>query len=131
MLCIALAVLLAAGAVGIYLEGTARVAENPQESIYTAERAAEKLAPAVPLLIAAAALAVLGIALGAKDPKAGKPAGKAACAPPAAELKNAGVIRAAVVVAAAAFILAGVLNGSARDALIKAIHICTECVGLG
>ena len=84
MLCIALAVLLAAGAVGIYLEGTARVAENPQESIYTAERAAEKLAPAVPLLIAAAALAVLGIALGAKDPKAGKPAGKAACAPAAA-----------------------------------------------
>ena len=74
---------------------------------------------------------VLGIALGAKDPKAGKPAGKAACAPPAAELKNAGVIRAAVVVAAAAFILAGVLNGSARDVLIKAIHICTECVGLG
>ena len=131
MLCIALAVLLAAGAVGIYLEGTARVAENPQESIYTAERATEKLAPAVPLLIAAAALAVLGIALGAKDPKAGKPAGKAACAPPAAELKNAGVIRAAVVVAAAAFILAGVLNGSARDVLIKAIHICTECVGLG
>ena len=131
MLCIALAVLLAAGAVGIYLEGTARVAENPRESIYTAERAAEKRAPAVPLLIAAAALAVLGIALGAKDPKAGKPAGKAACAPPAAELKNAGVIRAAVVVAAAAFILAGVLNGSARDVLIKAIHICTECVGLG
>ena len=131
MLCIALAVLLAAGAVGIYVEGTARVAENPRESIYTAERAAEKLAPAVPLLIAAAALAVLGIALGAKDPKAGKPAGKAACAPPAAELKNAGVIRAAVVVAAAAFILAGVLNGSARDVLIKAIHICTECVGLG
>ena len=131
MLCIALAVLLAAGAAGIYLEGSARVAENPQESIYTAESAAGRLAPAVPLFIAAAALAVLGIALGAKDPKAGKPAGKAACAPPAAELKNAGVIRAAVVVAAAAFILAGVLNGSARDVLIKAIHICTECVGLG
>ena len=37
----------------------------------------------------------------------------------------------ATVVAAAAFILAGVLNGSARDVLIKAIHICTECVGLG
>ena len=68
---------------------------------------------------------------GRVERKAGKPAGKAACAPPAAELKNAGVIRAAVVVAAAAFILAGVLNGSARDVLIKAIHICTECVGLG
>ncbi len=131
MLCIALAVLLAAGAVGIYVEGTARVAENPRESIYTAERAAEKLAPAVPLLIAAAALAVLGTALGVKDPKAGKPAKAQGPVTPKAEMKHAGVIRAAVVVAAAAFILAGVLNGSARDVLIKAIHICTECVGLG
>lgn len=131
MLCIALAVLLAAGAVGIYLEGTARVAENPRESIYTAERAADKLAPAVPLLVAAVALAVLGIALGVKDPKAGKPAKAQGPVTPKAEMKHAGVIRAAVVVAAAAFILAGVLNGSARDVLIKAIHICTECVGLG
>ncbi len=131
MLCIALAVLLAAGAVGIYLEGTARVAENPQESIYTAEGAAGRLAPAVPLFIAAAALAVLGIALGVKDPKAGKAAKAQGPVTPKAEMKHAGVIRAAVVVAAAAFILAGVLNGSARDVLIKAIHICTECVGLG
>ena len=131
MLCILLAALLAAGAVGILREGTARVAENPQESIYTAEGAAGRLAPAVPLLIAAAALAVLGIALGVKDPKAGKPAGKTAYVPPAAEPKHTGVIRAAVVVAAAAFILAGILNGSARDVLVKAVHICTECIGLG
>ena len=33
--------------------------------------------------------------------------------------------------AAFAFIIAGVLNGSALDVLIKAITICTECVGLG
>ena len=131
MLCIALAVLLAAGAAGIYLEGSARVAENPQESIYTAESAAGRLAPAVPLFIAAAALAVLGIALGVKDPEAGKPAKAGGRTAPKAEWKHAGVIRAAVVVAAAAFILAGVLNGSARDVLVKAIHICTECVGLG
>ena len=131
MLCIALAVLLAAGAAGIYREGSARVAENPQESIYTAESAAGRLAPAVPLFIAAAALAVLGIALGVKDPKAGKPAKISGPVTPKAEPKHAGVIRAAVVVAAAVFILAGVLNGSARDVLVKAIHICTECVGLG
>ena len=131
MLCIALAVLLAAGAAGIYLEGSARVAENPQESICTAESAADKLAPAVPLFIAAAALAVLGIVLGVKDPKAGKPAKAEGPVTPKADWKHAGVIRAAVVVAAAVFILAGVLNGSARDVLVKAIHICTECVGLG
>ena len=27
--------------------------------------------------------------------------------------------------------LAGVLNGGLRDVLIKAINICTECIGLG
>ncbi|MBR4502489.1 MAG: thioredoxin [Clostridia bacterium] len=28
-------------------------------------------------------------------------------------------------------IIAGALNGSALDVLVKAITICTECVGLG
>ncbi|MBO4837186.1 MAG: thioredoxin [Clostridia bacterium] len=28
-------------------------------------------------------------------------------------------------------ILSGILNGSARDVLIKAITICSECIGLG
>ncbi|MBR4458933.1 MAG: hypothetical protein IKS31_08240 [Clostridia bacterium] len=32
---------------------------------------------------------------------------------------------------AAALILLGVLNGGMRDVLIKAINICTECIGLG
>ena len=32
---------------------------------------------------------------------------------------------------AAAMIAAGVLNGGMRDVLIKAINICTECIGLG
>lgn len=40
-------------------------------------------------------------------------------------------VRAAVLIAAALFIAAGILNGSALDVLIKAITICTECVGLG
>ena len=29
------------------------------------------------------------------------------------------------------FMLLGVINGGARDVLIKAINICTECIGLG
>lgn len=28
-------------------------------------------------------------------------------------------------------IAAGILNGGMRDVLIKAINICTECIGLG
>lgn len=33
--------------------------------------------------------------------------------------------------AAAAFIVLGVMNGGLRDVLVKAINICTECIGLG
>ena len=32
---------------------------------------------------------------------------------------------------AAALIALGVLNGGLRDVLVKAVRICTECIGLG
>lgn len=41
------------------------------------------------------------------------------------------VLRAALYAAAIALIVLGVLNGGMRDVLIKAINICTECIGLG
>ncbi|MBR1708907.1 MAG: hypothetical protein IJ719_08780 [Clostridia bacterium] len=44
---------------------------------------------------------------------------------------NARILRVALLVAAVVLIVAGILNGSARDVLYKAITICTECVGLG
>jgi len=40
-------------------------------------------------------------------------------------------VRVALLTAAGAFILFGVLNGSLDDVLLKAINICTECIGLG
>ena len=45
--------------------------------------------------------------------------------------KGMGALQIALIVAAVGFIIAGVLNGSAKDVLYKAINICTECVGLG
>ena len=39
--------------------------------------------------------------------------------------------RVAVGVTAVVFIIVGALNGDAHDVLIKAINICTECIGLG
>ena len=44
---------------------------------------------------------------------------------------KARIVRAVIIVAAVVFIVAGAINGSARDVLYKAITICTECVGLG
>jgi hypothetical protein len=41
------------------------------------------------------------------------------------------VIRIAVGVTAITFIILGVCNGGMKDVFIKAINICTECIGLG
>lgn len=41
------------------------------------------------------------------------------------------VLRAVLYAAAIALVVLGVLNGGMRDVLIKAINICTECIGLG
>lgn len=39
--------------------------------------------------------------------------------------------RIVVVVIAVAFVIVGIFNGGARDVFIKAVNICTECIGLG
>ncbi|MBD5131248.1 MAG: hypothetical protein HDT28_01445 [Clostridiales bacterium] len=41
------------------------------------------------------------------------------------------IVRGAVAVVAVTFIIVGALNGGAHDVLVKAINICTECIGLG
>lgn len=41
------------------------------------------------------------------------------------------VVRAIIFAVGVTFIVLGALNGGARDVLIKAINICTECIGLG
>ena len=47
------------------------------------------------------------------------------------DTKVRNVVRAALYVAAAVMLVAGISNGGMRDVLIKAINICTECIGLG
>lgn len=46
-----------------------------------------------------------------------------------AKIRNAA--RIAVFAAAVILIVAGILNGGMFDVLVKAINICTECIGLG
>ena len=45
--------------------------------------------------------------------------------------RTAMIVRAIVLVLAIVFIVLGIFNGGARDVLVKAVNICTECVGLG
>lgn len=129
--CTALAALLCLAAVGIWREGSVRKAADPTESVYTPEAVAEKLASIEPLAFAGLGLLAAGLVLGVKDNGAEEPAKENAVPAPARPSKRTGAVRAALIAAAVALIVAGALNGSARDVLYKAITICTECVGLG
>ena len=73
LVCVALVALLAASAIGIYREGSARKAEHPMESIYTPEDVAQKFAPIAPLFFAGIGLLIAGLVLGVKDENAEKP----------------------------------------------------------
>ena len=44
---------------------------------------------------------------------------------------GAHTLRTVLLLASVIFILIGIFNGSLKDVLLKAINICTECVGLG
>ncbi len=63
--------------------------------------------------------------------KTERAAGEGTVSGPVDPPKKSGALQAVLIVAAVFFILMGVLNGSARDVINKAIAICTECVGLG
>ena len=63
-----------------------------------------------------------------EEKAAGIKAEKSAEAP---KLKMQDMLQMVVFITAVVFILAGIFNGSARDVLMKAVKICTECVGLG
>ena len=67
-----------------------------------------------------------------REIEAANDAPKTAPAPQAAK-KNTFLTVGRVVLAAAAlaFIIAGIANGGMRDVLVKAVNICTECIGLG
>lgn len=69
------------------------------------------------------------IALLKGAPKA-SPAGDAQDAPKAPG-RVSPIVYVLLYAAAAAFIVLGVMNGGLRDVLVKAINICTECIGLG
>ena len=134
--CILLASLLCAAAVSICMEGLARKAEDPLAAIYTPEIVAEKLRLIAPLFAVFILLLPAGLLPGIREKRKDRPAGRdlpyhagGTGSPDAAGKKKA--FQAAIVVIAAALIIAGIFNGSARDVLIKAITICTECIGLG
>ena len=142
VLCVVIAVLLAAGALSLYLDGAARQAEGDLfYYMFTRARAGAKLLPILPLLFCAFGLTVAGVILGIKDENAEKPVRdekllrdlgnlREKAVHPQADQKTR-ILRTAVLVIALILIILGILNGGMEDVLAKGAAICTECVGLG
>ena len=101
------------------------------EPAFTREKAAEKLALLLPLLAVTLLWAVIGGVLGIRDGHQDAPNAYKGDMPGPAASSAVPRVRLVLLIAAAGLIAAGVLNGGLRDVLIKAINICTECIGLG
>lgn len=160
-LCVLIAVLLSASAIRIYADGSAwQAAGHPSDWIFTREKAAAALMPILPLILLSIAMTVYGLVKGIKDENADKPvrdaallrdmrstradtpaasgeenaaakAGKRLHDTPEAVVRSRILLRRVLMAAAVLFIILGIVNGGMKDVLVKAIKICTECVGLG
>lgn len=130
VLTLALALLLIGSAVELYLQGLALWQENPAAVIYSPEAVGEKLKLLLPgfVLWLAALAAVLAFHGGESNQSS--LIGRAVQPAKAPEDKPA-VLRRILLLLAVALILLGIFCGGARDVLVKAANICTECIGLG
>lgn len=152
---IAVCLLLCWQAIDIYLTGNSpdnfsapgvRIAP-----VYSREIVGERLAAVSPALFLYLALVVAGLALqsaggGAKHPSpfqaedrlrtlrgrvSQAPQEKQPPAAPARDRRALPALRIALYAAAIVLIALGVMNGGLWDVLVKAVNICTECIGLG
>ena len=138
VLCALLFAALAAGAISIYAQGVRDAAAGLSGPVFTRERVADRLSYVWPVLAALAALNIFGWFTGipsAPDDRRSAPAGEIhAREKPVTRVLSGrrGVALRAILIAAAALLIAlGIANGGMRDVFLKAIRICTECVGLG
>ena len=138
-LCILWVILMAAAAIRIYTTGLAYQAQgHPEAWIYTREKAVEAIGRYLPILLLAVISNIACVFLGVRDEDQDKPVRdpdlmeiykkEGNGEERARKLKTA---RIAVFAVAVVFVIAGIMNGSMEDMLIKAVNICTECIGLG
>ena len=107
--------------------------------VYSLPIVRERLTAVAPVLAIYLAAVAVGLMLQALDREKPRPS---VCRGPEETLRRrmaAGdaprpvspYLRAALYAVAVVLIVLGVMNGGLRDVLVKAINICTECIGLG
>ena len=128
---------LTAAGVVLYLRGSAAVQAHTAETIFTREQVSQALRPFLIPALVLAALLIAAAAAHAGAPDGASSASRSLTAA-ARDAKSVSAYRGMsagwlwlCLLAAAALIGAGVLNGGLRDVLVKAVNICTECIGLG
>ena len=119
----------------IYLTGN--LSENINAGVYISpvyslEIVSARLSKLTPLLAIYGVLAIANIVMHLGFGKAERPAGKIRrCPVPKQPGKMQRIARIAILCLGVFFIILGMMNGGSRDVLVKAINICTECIGLG
>lgn len=96
------------------------------EPVFSRENVAQRLGRIAPVLSAWAVCALAGLFLPQKEKAGENPPVSQKTAP-----RRMGAARVVIALAAVILIVLGVLNGGMRDVLVKAVNICTECIGLG
>ncbi len=140
------AILTAGSAISIYLKGSAYQAQgHPEAWIFTREKAVEAFGTFVPMLVLAVVVTLICVIKGIRDDSQDKPVAdpdlisiykaeretERDIQAEASKAKRLRAVKTALLIIAVIFVIAGIFNGSMEDMLIKAINICTECVGLG
>ena len=129
-LTIILGAALCLAAVILFVSGSAQRAADMAKSVFTREGIGKALLWLLPLFLLWLVSLAAALLSGVKARAAGPAAGKAPMEPLPGKERTP-LIRTALMVLADGLIVWGVLNGGLNDVFVKAVRICTECIGLG
>ena len=131
VLCIALAALLCTLIIGMYAGGVIAQQSNPDALIFTREAIAARLLPALVIFVLITAIGIWARFAGVRAEDKAPQKGLIGRIQNRGESDGDAIIRRLLLAAAFALIIAGIFSGGMQDVINKAIHICTECIGLG
>ena len=129
-LTIILGAALCLAAVILFVSGSAQRAADMAKSVFTREGIGKALLWLLPLFLLWLVSLAAALLSGVKARAAGPAAGKAPMEPLPGKERTP-LIRTALMVLAAGLIVWGIVNGGLNDVFVKAVRICTECIGLG